>query len=386
MDNIDGIVDTGKVQLPPEINSHPTKFEIAGAGMWYSRLHAVVPGTDDWGRNWGFDCQGQTVYYHDFALEGENRGRTEGGKPLVNGYGQDTVIENLWVEHSTIGFWVGGADRQEGQDFPAGLTQEQKQSKGLIIRNCRIRNTGADGINLCAGTTNALIENVHCRSNGDDSFAIWSEKDAWVDSDKINEGGCQGNIIRFCTAELTWRANGFGIYGGRNNLIQDCIAKDIMCYHGIMVDTGTFQSSPIAGTLLIERITLLRTSGTYFGQYWPAIGVYHNPGATLTFNDIDIFDCWYGVFRFKNEAYATFNRIRAEKFCQDAGGGDSSIGFIGPFGNGKVTFNYVTQCGWGGKGNSFYANPRQLNPDTYIVGPGCNFDSQGPLNDMCDEN
>jgi hypothetical protein len=83
-------------------------------------LYAINPGNDDWGRNWGFDCQGQvcfstyimriyliqTVYYHDFAMEGQNRVRTEGGKPLVNGYGANTIVENLWIEHSTIGMFV----------------------------------------------------------------------------------------------------------------------------------------------------------------------------------------------------------------------------------------------------------------------------------------
>jgi hypothetical protein len=35
-----------------------------------------------------------------FFFLGQNRIRTEGGKPLVNGYGANTLIENLWVYFS----------------------------------------------------------------------------------------------------------------------------------------------------------------------------------------------------------------------------------------------------------------------------------------------
>lgn len=378
MDYIDGVVDTGKIVLPPEINSHPTKFEIAGAGMWYSVIFSMRSPNDDWGRNWGFDCQGQTVYYHDFQMNGENRIRVEGGKPLVNGYGQNTVIDHLWIEHSTIGFWVGGAYN----DFPESLTLAQRQSNGLIIRNSRCRNTGADGINLCAGTTNALIEHVNCRSNGDDAFAIWSEADGWVDADKISPGGNQDNTIRFCTAELTWRANGLGLYGGRNNVVSDLIIRDILVYHGIMVDGTTFPSVKPSGILTITRCTLLRTSGFFWGeQTYAAIGIYNNEGQKVTFKDLEVYDSWYGAIRNGGDGDFTFQNVLFDTFCNfecHEPGGVWGMGFIGPWGNGVYTFHNVTQKNWGGKGNSFYANAKTLQGATYNIDPDCNFDENGP--------
>jgi hypothetical protein len=377
MDNINGQTDTGKVKLPPEVNSHPTKFEIAGAGAWYSVLAAVNPGNDDWGRNWGFDCQGQTVYYHDFAMFGQNRGRTEGGKPLVNGYGQNTEIARLWIEHSTIGFWVGGAVG----DFPSGLSKERMRSDGLHIHDCRIRNTGADGINLCAGTTNAKVVNVHCRGTGDDSFATWSEQDGWVSSSAINDAGCENLLFQFCTATCTWRANAFGVYGGKDITIDSCVAADVFVYHGLMIDSNTFECTKASGAVTVKNSVFLRTSGEYWGQYWAAVGIYDTAGATISISDSYILDTWYGAFRFRGDTKATISNVIVDKFCQAAG--DWAVGFIGPFGGGSVDFVNVKQCNWAQKGESFYANPRHLDTGIYHIGAGCNFDADGPTSNSC---
>lgn len=270
------------------------------------------------------------------------------------------------------------------EDFPAGLTQEQKQSKGLHILYCRCRNTGADGINLCCGTTNALIEHVNCRGNGDDSFAIWSENDGWVASSTVNAGGCQGNVIRFCTAELPWRANGIGLYGGKNNRIEDVIVRDVLTYHGIMVDSQTFPSVTASGQVTIERVTLLRTSGVFWGgAMWPAIGIYANGDQKVVMNDLEILDTWYGVFRFEGTSNNIFTNFKIEGYLQydeeDQTYGTYIMGFIAPFGQGHSYFENVVQSGNGGKGEGFFGNKQSMDKGVYEVGPGCNFDNNGPL-------
>jgi hypothetical protein len=46
-----------------------------------------------------------------------------------------------------------------------------KMLKLITFRDWRIRNTFADGINLCNGVSNSQIVNCTARNNGDDAFA-----------------------------------------------------------------------------------------------------------------------------------------------------------------------------------------------------------------------
>ena len=48
----------------------------------------------------------------------------------------------------------------------------------MTIKNSRIRNTFADGINMTNGSTNNLVSNNDARATGDDSFALFSAIDA----------------------------------------------------------------------------------------------------------------------------------------------------------------------------------------------------------------
>ncbi len=304
-----------KVRLPDGIDNNATgddRFEIAGAGMWYSRLYATSYGTDDWG-NFGFNCRGKTVYYHDFMMDGMNKIRTEGGKPFANGYGKNTTIENVWIEHTTCGFWCGGAVG----DFPNGTDTESKQSKNLLITDCRIRNTGADGINLSNATTNATVVNVECRSTGDDAFAMWSMETS-IKSSLINENGCEGNTVKYCTAKFPWRANCYAIYGGKDNTVTDSIAVDPLTYAGIYCTDQTFQSVPCRGTTTFRRMDLIRCGGIFYdGRSFPALWIHGNGASTggkVLCEDINILDTLYAPIKLQKANDATFRNIYVDTF------------------------------------------------------------------------
>jgi hypothetical protein len=126
-------------------------------------------------------------------------------------------------------------------------------------------------------------------------------------------------LFHFCTTEVNWRANGIGIYGGRNNRFEDILVKDVFTYHGIMIDSETFQCSAAAEKLTIQRITLLRTSGLFWGAVWPAIGGYKNKEQEVTITDVVINDTWYGVFRFEGPFHAVFTDFSINDFCQYTG-------------------------------------------------------------------
>ncbi|WP_224365661.1 CARDB domain-containing protein [Hyalangium versicolor] len=264
------------VYLPPGVYDQTTKYQvkgitIQGAGLWYTKIYNASLQEGDWG-NTGFIITGDNSKFRDFAIFGNTDGlRTQGGKAWVPSAFKNTVIENVWIEHVTCGYWVGGPS----------------ESTNLRISNVRIRNTGADGINLCNGTKDSLIENVHARNTGDDAFAIWSARDLYGFPDS-------NNVIRNCTAQITWRAAGFAIYGGINNRIENSVAYDTITYPGLTV-SSEFNPFPMESAT-VDGLTLVRTGGTYwggqqFGSIW--LRADQSPTNGITIKNVDIVDPTY---------------------------------------------------------------------------------------------
>nr|WP_222721213.1 hypothetical protein [Actinomadura sp. HBU206391] len=71
----------------------------------------------------------------------------------------DITIDNIWAEHMVCLYWGANTDR-------------------MTIKNARIRNTFADGVNMTNGSTHNLVANSEARATGDDSFALFSAIDA----------------------------------------------------------------------------------------------------------------------------------------------------------------------------------------------------------------
>jgi hypothetical protein len=104
--------------------------------------------------------------------------------------------------------------------------------------------------------------------------------------------------------------------------------KDVFVYHGIMIDSETFQASAAAGTLTVQRITLLRTSGVFWSQVWAAFGLYKNKQQQVTISDIVVNDTWYGVFRFEGEFHATISNVDVSGFCKYTGSDPPGLNII----------------------------------------------------------
>jgi hypothetical protein len=104
----------------------PGNTAIIGAGMWHSNLLG----------NTRFKCGAQgkganNCSYADFAIQGVVQQRTNKGSPhgFVDAAGKGSSLSRIWVEHTACGYWVG----------QAGL-----RTDGLMVSDCRIRNTYAD--------------------------------------------------------------------------------------------------------------------------------------------------------------------------------------------------------------------------------------------------
>ncbi len=230
-----------------ESANHPlevSEVTIQGAGMWYSTIHGFYA---------RFNCVGNNCRYFDFAILGETVLRDD--KSPENGFnggaGTGSRLENIWVEHTKVGYWVGAG------------------TNGLVITGSRFRNLFADGVNFCNGTSNSLIENSHFRNTGDDALASWSPK-----GDPVNTN----NVFRFNTVQVPWRANCFAIYGGKDNRIEDNLCYDVVTYPGILI-AQQFNSNPFDGKTILQRNSLIRAGGPMFHLEHGALKIWAKEGA-----------------------------------------------------------------------------------------------------------
>ncbi len=213
---------------------------VHGAGMWHSTIA---------GASAAFACYGGSCSFSDFSLYGEVTLRDDAhGVHAIGGpFGSGSRIDNVWMEHFTTGPWIGQVN--------------SPMTTGMTIHGCRVRDLYADGINLNTGTSNTTVEQTHCRSTGDDSFASWSSGPA-----------NSNNVFQFDTAQLPWRASCFSIYGGANNAIQDSVCADSITYPGILVDQD-FASTAFSGTTNVLRDDVVRSGGNMYKANWGAVTV-----------------------------------------------------------------------------------------------------------------
>jgi hypothetical protein len=235
---------------------------IAGAGMWYSAL----VGVDDYSpaNRLAIYGNGSNITLSDFALIGKLRYRNdaEPNDGLGDSFGTGSVIRNIWVEHTKTGAWLVNSD-------------------GLVVEGCRFRDTIADGINLCIGMRNTTVRNCTARGTGDDCFAIWP---ATYNKSEYAPGH---NRILNCTAQLPFLAQGFGIYGGDSNSVENCSAIDIPYGCGLLASTMFPTEFGFRGTTSFRHVAIERS-----GDNDGAIGIMTNlvPLAGLRFGEIDVID------------------------------------------------------------------------------------------------
>jgi len=230
---------TGDIVLPSGIS-------IQGAGMWYATFvgDSILYNNEE--NRIRFLGNGDSIHLSDFAIIGKltYRNDQEANDGIVGVYGKNSTIKNLWIEHTKAGIWV-------------------ENSTHLLVQNCRLRNTMADGINFCIGMNQSVIENCTTRGTGDDCFAIWPT----VYKPQLMHPG--NNLIIHCTGQLPFLANGVGIYGGEGNEIRNCVFTDISAGSAILIST-TFPTEDkskninnnFSGTTVVANCTI-RTSGGF---------------------------------------------------------------------------------------------------------------------------
>jgi hypothetical protein len=308
------------VYLPPGDYQTASKFqvygkavEIVGAGPWFTRFFA--PTTQE-NTDVGFRAESTAngSVFRGFTYFGNYTSRIDGpGKVFDFANVSDMTIDDIWVEHMICMFWASNMDDSE-------------------IRDSRIRDTFADGLNMTNGSANNHVHNIATRSTGDDSFAMFAATDA---------GGTNqsGNVFENLTSTLTWRAAGLAVYGGQNNTFRNIYIADTLVYSGVTVsslDFGYPMEGFGPGQTVFDGITLVRDGGHFWGsQTFPALWVF-SASKTFTairFSNIDIVDPTYSGIMFQT------NYV-----------GDAAQNPIS-----DTTFNHVTISGSVGSGDALDA-------------------------------
>ncbi|QDY08030.1 mycodextranase [Micromonospora sp. HM134] len=267
---------------------------LRGAGPWYSVLGGrhptdrkraagiygkYVPGGGYSGEIRAHEAGGpsRNVTLRDFAIIGDIRERVD--EDQVNAIGgamTNSVVDNLWLQHTKVGAWMDGP------------------MDNFTIRNSRILDQTADGVNFHWGVTNSTVTNTFVRNTGDDALAMWAQSVPNV-----------GNSFTRNTIGVTILANHLVTYGGRDITIADNVTADSVTNGGgIHVANrypGVTGSTAVAGTITVARNTLIRNGNSDYnwnfgvGAIW--FSALNEPiqGAAINVTDTDILDSSYAA-------------------------------------------------------------------------------------------
>lgn len=194
-------IPSGVYNVNSELYFGVSNTSLIGAGMWYTQINF----TNTTANRGGLRANATNINFSDLYLTTNNSSRSNSYKAINGVFTSASTITNIWAEHFECGAWIA----QYNTGGPA-------IADGFTLSNCRFRNNYADGINLCKGTSNAIVEHCNFRNNGDDDQAIWS----------ANGQECINNTFRYNTSENCWRASGVAFYGGKNNKAYNLIIKD----------------------------------------------------------------------------------------------------------------------------------------------------------------
>lgn len=247
-------VPAGEYKLTGDIIL-PSSASIQGAGMWHTTFVGDAELYRQADRRVRFKLMGKGIRLADFAISGklDYRNDDEPNDGVVGAGCSDSTVANLWIEHTKIGAWIYNGTR-------------------LRIEGCRFRNMLADGVNLCTGTNGTVIENCSARGTGDDCFAIWPTVS---DQGYVENARPGNNVIRRCTAQLPFLAQGVAVYGGFQNLVEECLITDITTSAGILLST-TFPTADddrkidnnFSGTTIVRNCELIRCGGDDHSWSW----------------------------------------------------------------------------------------------------------------------
>ncbi|WP_033260727.1 discoidin domain-containing protein [Amycolatopsis vancoresmycina] len=271
----------GTYALSSKLNVYGKAVTVTGAGPWFTKFTAPSGQENtDIGIDVQSSANGST--FSGFAVFGNYTSRIDGpGKVFNLTNVADLTIDNIWVEHQVVMVWGTNVDN-------------------TTIKNSRIRDTFADGVNLTNGSTGNHVVNNEARSTGDDSFALFAATD-------INAGNQYDNVFENLTALTPWRAAGLAVYGGYNNTFRNLYIADTLTYSAITISSLDF-GYPFLGfgpqPTTVQNASLVRDGGHFWGQQtFPAIWLFSasKEFRGIRVSDVDILSPTYSGIMFQTK-------------------------------------------------------------------------------------
>ncbi|TDD50607.1 glycosyl hydrolase [Kribbella antibiotica] len=270
----------GTYPTQSKFNVYGKATKIVGAGPWFTKF--VAPQTQA-NTDVGFASQSSAngSTFSGFSYFGNYDSRNDGpGKVFDFNGTANMTIDNIWAEHQMCLYWGANTDNS-------------------TIKNSRIRNSFADGINMTNGSAGNTVSNNDARSTGDDSFALFNAIDG-------GGGEVRDNVFENLSATLTWRAAGFAVYGGTNNIFRNLYAADMLTYPGVTISSLDF-GIPMNGfgatpPTQFQNVSIVRSGGHFWGnQSFPAMWIFSASKVYqgIRVNDLDIVDPTYSGIMFQ---------------------------------------------------------------------------------------
>jgi hypothetical protein len=271
----------GTYQTAQKFTVYGKAIRVVGAGPWFTRFQA--PASQE-NTDIGFDAQSSASgsTFSGFAVFGNYTQRIDGPGKVFNFAGvQNTTIENIWVEHMMCLFWGNNVDNN-------------------TIRDSRIRDMYADGLNMTNGSAGNRIANIEARSTGDDAFALFAATDS-------GGTGQQNNTFENLSVLTPWRAAGLAVYGGKLNTFRNIYVADTLTYSAVTISSLDFgypmeDFGPEPTTF--SGLTLVRSGGHFWGaQTFGAIWMFSasKKYTGIRVSDVEIIDPTYSGIMFQTK-------------------------------------------------------------------------------------
>jgi len=218
-------IPPGTFRMDGTGNINVNGVKIYGAGIWHSNLTGGPY----------FRVSGVNNHFKDFSILGDVTERVDSNRHCGFEPHNTTgdLYENLWIEHTKCGFWAVNI-------------------RNAVIRNNRIRNIFADGINLASNSGNNLIENNDLRNTGDDGIAINSE----------NGNHNTNNTVYKNTVRLTYHASLLAVYGGGGNILRSNLLCDTIAFGSAINISSRFNPQGYSGTTAVSGNIAYRTGSS----------------------------------------------------------------------------------------------------------------------------
>lgn len=250
-------IDEAKAQrkivwIPPGTYHQSAKFTldgvaVRGAGMWHTNIHGTAP-SENFAGTLGFLLAGTGSRVSDMTIlpmvDGETSRSRKSAKPFTNRIPiANWSVENVWMSHTGVGLWIGGA-------------------YGGTVRGCRLYLTYADGINLNRGSSDNLVENNYIRGIGDDGVVILAHEKFRG----IHEPVSNRNVLRKNTVIANWWGHNCNVDGGDGHVVEDNYFADNSRAACLTLNqTSSYPAYPVT-SVLVQRNAIVRGGGNHAGQ------------------------------------------------------------------------------------------------------------------------